>query len=227
MSRDTKLVESNVRKLNIVFSTLKKELLKYLDIIKLGEKKISIHNHFKTALSNMTPNNANKFEVKYGAMFLVFNYTNTIELYRELFGTGCKIVNIHGSLKDSSNPVIFGYGDESTEYYSKIEDLNINEFLTNFKSFWYYKTSNYHNLSAFLDSNIYEVCIMGHSCGISDRVLLKRIFESEKCRNIRIFHYKRPEGDTDYTEKTYEISRHFRAELKDKMRISISPSSTI
>ncbi|MBK6364090.1 MAG: hypothetical protein IPF52_11590 [Saprospiraceae bacterium] len=57
---------------------------------------------------------------------------------------------------------------------------------THIKSFDYFKTDNYSKLLAFLESE-FDVYIMGHSCGLSDRTLLSTIFEHENCRKIKIF----------------------------------------
>jgi hypothetical protein len=60
---------------------------------------------------------------------------------------------------------------------------------------------------------------MGHSCGVSDRILLKSIFEHEHCQRIKIFYYQKSKIVNDFTEKTQEISRHFSD--KKKMREQI------
>ena len=65
-------------------------------------------------------------------------------------------------------------------------------------------------------NNGFEVYIMGHSLGLSDRTMLNRIFEDDNCKEIKIFYHQKNEKDDDFTEKTYEISRHFRN--KSKMR---------
>lgn len=108
-------------------------------------------------------------------------------------------------------------------YYSKIERLNSNEFLKFFKSFGYFKTKNYQRLSGFLDSGRFRVYILGHSCGISDRVLLNNVFEHENCARIDIYYHKKSNTENDHFEKTQEISRHFKAENKGHMRKMISP----
>ena len=147
-------------------------------------------------------------------MFLNFNYTNTIERY---IGKGedlnHEIIYIHGKLNDSKNPVIFGFGDEIDGYYKKIEEANINDLLNNFKSFWYFKTDNYQSLLRFIDSDIFDVEILGHSCGLSDRVLLNNVFQHENCQSIKIHYHKRETGN-DFFSKTQEISRHFRDKAK-------------
>jgi Bacteriophage abortive infection AbiH len=147
--------------------------------------------------------------------FLNFNYTNTIERY---IGNGedlnYDLIYIHGKLNDSKNPVIFGFGDEIDGYYKKIEEANVNNLLDNFKSFWYFKTDNYQSLLRFIDSNIFDVEILGHSCGLSDRVLLNNIFEHENCQTIKINYHQRSETENDFFRKTQEISRHFKDKAK-------------
>lgn len=79
----------------------------------------------------------------------------------------------------------------------------------------YFKTSNYANLVRFVDSNPYEIMVLGHSCGLSDRTMLNMIFENDNCANIKIYYHKRLDGN-NFTDTTEEISRHF--DNKDKMR---------
>lgn len=101
--------------------------------------------------------------------------------------------------------MIFGFGDEMDEIYKKIEELNDNRFFEHIKSFQYFKTTKYRELLSFLNSGDYQVCIYGHSCGLSDRVMLNEIFEHENCKSIKIYFY----NENDFTTKTMEISRHF------------------
>ena len=51
--------------------------------------------------------------------------------------------------------------------------------------------------------------------------MLNEIFEHNNCKSIKVFYYRREDGTDDFTEKTYEISRHF----KDKglMRKKLVP----
>lgn len=158
---------------------------------------------------------------------LNFNYTPTFTYY----GSHCAcpdnldvqvaINHIHGELNKLHNPLIFGYGDETDEHYSVMEKLNDNTLFQHIKSFGYFKTDNYHQLLRFLDSDQYQVYIIGHSCGLSDRVMLKHIFEHKKCKSIQIFYHQRKDGSDDYIEKTQEISRHF--EDKRAMREKMVP----
>jgi hypothetical protein len=64
---------------------------------------------------------------------------------------------------------------------------------------------------------------MGHSCGLSDRILLNSIFERRNCKSIKIYYHQESETENDFVEKTYEISRHFSIKGKEKMRETIVP----
>jgi len=159
----------------------------------------------------------NKLNEKDNILFLVFNYTNTIDEYISYFKNqipqNINSIQIHGELKNPNNPIIFGYGDELDEEYVKMENTNNNYYLENIKSIKYLQTPNYKKLLNFIESYAFNVYIMGHSCGMSDRTLLNTIFESDNCKSIKIFYHKREDGTDDHNEKIMNISRNF----KDKM----------
>ncbi|NRS88592.1 hypothetical protein HNQ02_001510 [Flavobacterium sp. 7E] len=160
-----------------------------------------------------------KKELANNLYFLNFNYTSLSSIYSEFFDKNDRVnsaVNfIHGGLGDIlDNKINFGFGDEMDEDYKLIENLDDNEYLKNFKSFKYLQNSNYKNLLDYIDSAKYQVLIMGHSCGLSDRTLLNTIFEHNNCRSIKPFYYQF-KNDKDvvigdnYTEIIQNISRHF------------------
>lgn len=140
-------------------------------------------------------------------MLLDFNYTNTTDLYlpqAEKF-----IVNhIHGSL---SNPdsVIFGYGDELDNSFKELLDKNDNEYLRNIKSIKYQEVPNYRNMLRFIESSPYQIYIMGHSCGNSDRTMLNTLFEHRNCVSIKPFYHKWDDGTDNYMEIVQNIARNF------------------
>lgn len=208
-------LERDIVRLNDELEHLKGKLIAYLNQLDCNNIKVndSIFKKLETERTN---------ESGYKTIFVIFNYTKTFDkLYRKhIVGHNDVVLYIHGELNSSSNPIIFGYGDETDLYYEKIERLNINEFTKNFKSFKYLHSDNYKKLFFKIDKG-YEVSVIGHSCGISDRVLLKEILTSNRCKSINLYHYKRPDGTTDFEEKTQEISRHFPANLKHKMRTMI------
>jgi len=146
--------------------------------------------------------------------FLNFNYTKTINKYlTSVFNNiSIKINNIHGELLNKNNPIIFGFGDEKDKNYQELEDLNVDEVFANIKSFDYFLSKNYKDLIALIDSYDYDVTILGHSCGLSDRTMLSTIFEHKNCKSIRICYYQSildTEDKGDFINKTYSISRLF------------------
>ena len=140
-------------------------------------------------------------------MLLNFNYTNTADLYlrkNERF----MVNHIHGNLNEPDR-VIFGYGDELDENYKKMLEKNDNEYLRNIKSVKYLESSNYRNLLEFMESSPYQIFIMGHSCGNSDRTLLNTLFEHRNCVSIKPFYHKWDDGTDNYMELVQNISRNF------------------
>lgn len=212
-----------LNKLNNDFEFLRSKLKRYLDIVQgdnIDKFKPNFNQNFGYIIQEEWYDRFKDTDKK--IVFLNFNYTNTIEHYTKNANTGNtkkELIYIHGNLKDTKSDIIFGYGDEIDEHYKKMELLNNNEFLKHFKSFGYFKTNNYQNLLSFIESELFDVEIVGHSCGLSDRVLLNTIFEHDNCEAIKIHYYKNANGENDYTYKTQEISRHFNDKTKMRKRI--------
>lgn len=146
-------------------------------------------------------------------LLLNFNYTPTFE---KLYGNcgELKIINIHGELRSAANPMIFGYGDEMDVDYQDIERTNDNDMLNNMKHIHYMNTANYRQFLEFLQLDSYQVFIMGHSCGNSDRTLLNTLFEHPNCASIMPFYYQWADDDVkkagdDYIEIYKNTSRNF------------------
>ena len=137
-------------------------------------------------------------------MLLSFNYTPTANLYGN-FNLEHKF--IHGELEHPEN-IIFGYGDELDKHYQDILDRNDNELLKNVKSVKYLETRHYKDMLEFLMSAPFQVMIMGHSCGNSDRTLLNTVFEHENCISIKPFYHKWEDGSDNYLELVQNISRN-------------------
>ena len=139
-------------------------------------------------------------------MLLNFNYTNTTDMYSN---NKVSFVNhIHGVL-DKPESMIFGYGDELDDNFKKLLDSNENECLRNVKSIKYQESDNYRNVLAFIESAPFQVCIMGHSCGNSDRTLLNTLFEHKNCISIKPYYYIKQDGTDNYLELVQNISRNF------------------
>lgn len=141
-------------------------------------------------------------------LLLNFNYTHTADLY-------CKeasifsVNQIHGDLDDPKS-VIFGYGDELDKDYKTILEKNENKFLCNIKSIKYLEADNYRKMLSFIESEPYQIIIMGHSCGNSDRTLLNTLFEHKNCVSIKPYYHQKNENDDNYTEIVQNISRNFK-----------------
>ena len=153
-----------------------------------------------------------------GIHYLIFNYIAIIRRYRHIESND-NLNYIHGFINDKEHPINFGFGDEMDEDYKTIENLDENEFLNYFKSFKYSDTKHYNNLLNFISSEKFQVVIMGHSCGLSDRLLLNTIFEHENCRSIKVYYHKKDSETDNYTTIIQNISRHFKD--KQKMRAKI------
>ncbi|MCB0400765.1 MAG: hypothetical protein KDD41_01660, partial [Flavobacteriales bacterium] len=138
--------------------------------------------------------------------------------YNDEDNTPTRLINIHGSIKYKEN-LIFGYGDDTHPKYKEIELINDNNVLSKMKSFKYPTSQNYNQgLIDFIESGLFDVIVVGHSLGISDRVLLKTIFENANCKMITLLHREGKENDP---MKWIPLSRHF--DNKELMRRKIKP----
>lgn len=135
-----------------------------------------------------------------------FNYTNTVEEFCEEYDIECSY--IHGNL---SNPesIIFGYGDEVDEKFKLISNYNENEYLRNFKSYRYLESGVYRDILRFIESDKYQIVILGHSCGNSDRTLLNTLFNHKNCISIKSYYYRDDNGKDNYSDIIMNISRNF------------------
>ena len=77
----------------------------------------------------------------------------------------------------------------------------------------------YHDLIRFIESGDFQVYIISHSCGLSDRTLLSMIFEHEKFKSIKIFYYTDIHGENNFTELTQNISRQFTNKIMMRKKI--------
>jgi len=146
-------------------------------------------------------------------MILNFNYTSTIVNYIYNIPNTSNLY-IHGKIGSEKNPINFGFGDEMDNHYKIIENRNNNNFLKFIKSFAYSNNWHYNSLLDFINVDKFQVEILGHSCGISDRTLLNTIFEHPNCSSIKVFYHKYQKNNgilTDnYTDIIQNISRHFK-----------------
>lgn len=211
-----------------VLSCLSRDIIELTKkAIRYGYPKDSLHN-FVEGLSAFHSKEKAEFNARFGdyewdlltlpdqILFLSFNYTSTIDLYCPQDDNYFDINHIHGTLSKPES-IIFGYGDELDEKYKEIRNQNNNDYLHNIKSIRYLETNNYRKMLQFIDSDKFQVYIMGHSCGNSDRTLLNTLFEHKNCISIKPFYYTWLEKDDkgneqvkdNYLELVQNISRNF------------------
>lgn len=209
--------EEALSSLNSSIDIIKNKLVVYLK----SHNEITINDDILKTIDDILRDNDTPQQK---VIALNFNYTNTIEKYiNQDILANFEIINIHGNLYEHENQIIFGYGDETDEYFSKIENLNNNEFTRHLKSFSYLLSDNYRKLFTRLSQNSsFRIYIVGHSLGISDRLLLNNIFEHENTELIKIYYYEHEKGN-DFFFKTQELSRHFKLNEKHKMRTRVIP----
>lgn len=229
-------IKEKIQFLNNELEYISKELKKYLSEIKTNVDIISAKKYGDQFLDEIKSTdvisnelNSKKFELE-KIYFLNFNYTYSLcnICEKDVRLSEKKIINhIHGHI-NGIDPIIFGYGDEMDKYYKTIEELRDNEFFKHIKSFQYFKNNRYRDLLRFLNSNAFQVCVYGHSCDISDRVMLNEIFEHENCVSVKVYFYKDENGKTDFTNKTMNISRHFNSNklMREKI-VEFNPDNEI
>ena len=151
-------------------------------------------------------------------LILTCNYTRTAELYiRKIVDRGVKkedvnIIYIHGNL---DSKIIFGYGDEYCDESKEIERLDENKFQKYVKQIKYAETPFYMTFDKFIANGDYQVIILGHSCGNTDRTLLRRLLETGRCKEIIPYYY----DDIDKSERLNNIYRIFDDKQKFQERI--------
>ncbi|NMH28068.1 AbiH family protein [Flavobacterium silvaticum] len=175
-----------------------------------------------THLRDMVNNDLPFHDLDGKTYILCFNYTNTVNLY--ISEHSRTIVNqIHGSYRDNNNPIVFGYGDESDELFPELEKANKNHYLEFTKSSSYLHSINYTTLMSFIDSDEFFVEVLGHSMALSDRTLLKGIFENENCKYIFMHYHQRDDNTDDFFDKAINIGRHFTD--KNMLRRKVAPKA--
>ena len=205
-------------KLNMEFDEIKKALVEYLKTIPIA-KDPKVQRFFDTHVRGVKD-----------VYILNFNYTSTIEDYLLEYRARQDIeVNyIHGSLEN--NWIVFGYGDDTDEIYQIMRDLEIDELIENYKNQAYSKYDNYSQLyeRALNKYSDYDVLVIGHSLGKTDKALLSEIINSSKLGKLYCFKRKDLAHTPELVEKEFDVlnkmaSRIFSNEL-DK-RIKMNPLS--
>lgn len=209
-SYDRSSHKSRLLKLNNELKQIRDLLREYLITLKI-ERESPVKDFTKDLLTHLELSGDGSNEV----LVIDFNYTQTI---RSFDLTGYQHYPIHGTLESD---IIFGWGNDKDEDYSTIKNLNDDDYLMNFKTHHYLKENYYqiihHNLIKVNEK--YNVHVLGHSLGITDKSLLQEIFESDNCTKIYIYlrsdkydteiapEDKQIAVENEYTKLTMAISR--------------------
>jgi hypothetical protein len=218
----TKNLQNSLVALNKDLDQLSKHLKEYLS--KVDENKINDFNFLKKYQDIFKNHEGHK------NLILNFNYTSLVSQYPS--ASNYHEIQIHGSLKNT-DPIIVGYGDETTSLYQEMENQNNFEFLRHTKSSRYAENDNYSKVHLFINESApgsfndhisingdeYEIVVLGHSCGLSDRVLLKELMEKENCTKIHVYYYDDKNGNTDFLKTVSNISRHFKNKVEMRSKV--------
>jgi hypothetical protein len=205
--------DNEIKKLNDDFDYIKTNLINYL---KKQDNEVfiplkSINNLIDNIILENATTNASYHSANYKTVFLCFNYTKTAKYYSNILMSAnnqdVQCIYIHGELEDIEyNPIIFGYDDEMDNEFIQVKNNPDNAFSENIKTINYRKTSNYDKLLEFINKYEYHVYIMGHSCGFSDRTILSKIINTDKCKGIQIFYHSK-NGKNDHKDLCIRLNR--------------------
>lgn len=160
------------------FETIKELLERYLIEEQQNFKPIAAYSNLFSAFDNED------------TLILDFNYTNIISKYLENKNSSIKHIKIHGELGNTDNPIIFGYAANDEEA-KVLSDKNDEYLMRNIKKLRYLLTDNETNFKAALGASNHniDVYILGHSCGLSDRLILHELFTDKRVNNITPLYY--------------------------------------
>lgn len=217
--------------LNQEFSFLKQKFVEYLTLVEKEIPKQKVLRELEPVINRCFEEpEADELERFFGklyfrnrggarvnrTLFLNFNYTTLLSEYLGYDSQPSHVIyQVHGTTGNRES-IIFGYGDDSHEKYAELENAQDDELLRNIKSFYYPSQKYYVDLMNFVESEDFEVYVLGHSLGLSDRILLKAIFESKMCKAIRLFHRGTEQSQF---RKRIALSRHFSDKLAMRKKI--------
>jgi len=199
----------SAEELNQEFQIIKDYLEKYLTDEQKDFKKIEGFSYLFSKFNNEH------------TTVLNFNYTNTVNEYLK----NSKRINlnhIHGEVKNPDNPIIFGFAANDKESKELI-DKDDNELMRNIKRVNYKLTDNEFRLKRQLDdeeTQWVDILIIGHSCGVSDKLILNEILNHKKINSIRVLHYNEIEG---YRNIAINIDRIVDDYSKEKSEPKVFP----
>jgi len=198
----------NIGDFHVDFKIVKNHLSDYLSQIEKNQDKKESYNCFFSLLLNSE------------SRILNFNYTNTLDRY--LVGIpNNTFINIHGELDSVQNPIIFGFAADDYESRELISKDN-KEYIRFIKKHCYKRTDNENRLNEFLkDHNKINVFILGHSSGVSDKLILNQIFNHPNIKSITNFYFEEYENFFSFQ---YNVDRIMNNDENFKKLVSFKSS---
>lgn len=180
------------------------------EYVKVEQENLDTNNTIKlnSLIDNIVRPPGNELTINQ-TLAVNFNYTSAFhKVSRQSTIVGnLGHLHIHGSVDESNHPIVFGYGDDTDENYKDLEMEDVNEILRKIKSFQYHQSKHYRKLLNFINGDsFFDVIVLGHSCGLSDKTMLETIFGHPNCISIKAYHYR---GKEEFFDKSISISRHF------------------
>ena len=181
----------NINELNLDFDQIKIWLCQYLE---REEAKFIPNKNYEQFFDSLS---------KQDAVILNFNYTKTVDDYIKQKNLNIEVIHIHGELNNPENPIIFGFAASNAESKELLIHNN-NNYVQNIKKFNYLYTNNEDRLKKHLKSKEFNLFVLGHSCGISDKLILSQILNYEGVFKIYPFYFNDRKG---YFETMVNIDR--------------------
>lgn len=181
--------------LNKDFLFLREKLSEYLITQNSSAQQLKAYNYFFNAMNLPT------------TRILNFNYTNTFKrLYDLKQPNGSKTIQIHGEVENINNPIVFGYAATYNQSRLLINNIDVNnENMRFIKKNLYKRAENEYLLAEYLNkTKKIDITILGHSCGISDHLILNQIFNHENTNSIRFLYYENPKEDPKGEEHFFQ-----------------------
>lgn len=192
------------KELNADFENLKNALQEYLQE---QQPKATENLVYRQVFENLTIHSDK-------TLVLSFNYTDTFERLYLPHLQNSEVRYIHGKLFDPMNPIIFGYAANDEEINALI-DKGENAYLKNIKRHCYKRTSNERIVKEFLGEKVVgnkkskvNVYVLGHSCSLSDKLILSEIMNHDNVESISIMYYETADAYFDSHINLYRIMRN-------------------
>lgn len=190
--------------LNKEFDQIKFALERYLYDQEKQSSKIESYDAMFNALDNEH------------TLILNFNYTKTIDRLYNSSLTKSRKLYFHGKIDSTENPIVFGYA-ASHEDSRKLIEKNNNQYMKYIKKHLYKRTANEAILTKYLNDHYQiSVLILGHSCGLSDKLILNQILTHEHVETIRTFYFEKYEN---YFDTAVNIDRIMNDDEKFQKRV--------